>query len=424
MKRNSVMGIGATASLALILAACSGSDGGDSGGGDNEDVTLGFFTDKAAWESSFDAMNEVSGEHGMTLDFTGYSDQTAFDSFVKQSFRTDSVPDLFTWHTGGELADLVDEGLVAETTDLWAEAEENGLVPDGLIDNYTYDGKQYCVPLNVAYWPVYYNIELFEQYDLDVPETWDELMQVADVLVENGEVPFHQMNMIFEFVWFQAMLAGNSPEVYEGLQTGDASYTDPEVVEVMEQWKQMIDDGYFIDPGVTTDPQALLANGDVAMAYFGTFFTGQLTDVGAEAGEDYGVFTMPNMNPEVENRQMILETSPLCVGAGSENEEAALEYSAWWMTNEAQNTWSADRGDVSFNPNVDVADPTLSALVDEVNSEESGFTIQQRYLEATPVPIYSVASEIFGEFVTNAPDPMPGLERLQAEAEDYWAGQE
>src|SRR5699024_6034523 len=132
---------------------------------------------------------------------------------------------------------------------------------------------------------------------------------------------------------------------------------------------QMIDDGYFIDPGVTTDPQTLLANGDVAMAYFGTFFTGQLTDIGAASGEDYGVFVMPNLNPDVEDKQMILETGPLCVGVGSENEQAALEYSAWWMTDDAQTSWSSERGDVSFNPNADVADPELAALVEEVTAE-------------------------------------------------------
>lgn len=427
MRKTHTLAVATTASLALVLAACSG--GGEENGetseprAEGEEATLGFYTDKAAWEPSFDAMNEVSEQDGLTLDFTGYADPTAFDSFVKQSFRTDSVPDLFTWHTGARLGELVEQGLVAETTDLWAEAEEQGLVPEGLIDNYTYDGKQYCVPLNVAYWPVYYNRQVFEEYGLEVPETWEDLMTVAQTLVENGEVPFHQMNIIFEFVWFQALLAGNDPEVYQGLQRGEASYTDPAVVEAMETWKQMIDDGYFVDPGVTTDPQTLLANGDVAMAYFGTFFTGQLTDIGATSGEDYGVFVMPNLNPDVENRQMILETGPLCVGVGSENEQAALEYSAWWMTDEAQTAWSSERGDVSFNPNADVADPELAALVEQVTAEDSGITIQQRYLEANPLPVYTLSTELFGDFVTNAPDPMPVLEQLQAEAEAYWAEQ-
>jgi len=420
MNRTRLLAGTAVAALALGLTACSGDAEGGSGGEDDGDVTLGFYTDKAAWEPSFEAMNEASSADGTTLDFTGYADATAYDSFIKQSFRTRQVPDLFTWHTGAQLGELVEQGLVAETTDLWTQAEADGLVPDGLKDNYTYDGKQYCVPLNVAYWAMYYNKKVFEEHGIEVPETFEDLMAAAEKLKAEGVTPFHQMNIIFEFVWFQALLAGRAPEVYQGLQTGEASYLDPEVVEVMNQWRQMIQDGYFIDPGVSTDPQTLLSTGEVAMAYFGTFFTGQLTDIDAVSGEDYGIFPVPSMDPGAGG-QMILETGPLCVGAGAENEERALEYSAWWMTDDAQTAWTAERGDVSFNPDVTVEDPELQKLVDAVSADE--FTIQQRYLEANPLPVYTLSTEIFGDFVTNAPEPTEGLERLQAEAETYWSEQ-
>ncbi|MFC7405828.1 ABC transporter substrate-binding protein [Georgenia alba] len=414
--------VGGLTALALALAACGGGSGDGGGGGEDGEATISFFTDKAAWEPDFDAMNEASAGAGMTLEFTGYSDPAAYDSFITQSFRTNDVPDLFTWHTGPQLGELVEQGLVAETTDLWTEFEEQGLVPEGLIDNYTYDGRQYCVPLHVSYWAMYYNIATFEEYGLQEPQTWDELMTTAQTLVENGEVPFHQMNIIFEFVWFMAMLAGSSPETYEGLQTGDASYLDPEVVEVMEQWGRMIDDGYYVDPGVQTDPQTLLSSGDVAMAYFGTFFTGQLEEAGAVSGEDYGVFPMPNLDPDTAQQQMVLETGPLCVGSGAENEEAALEYSSWWLSDAAQTEWIAAHGDVPVNPNVETSDQELADLVQTVN--DGDFQIQQRYLEATPLPVYNASTEVFGEFVTNGGDPMPALERLQSEAEAYWAEQE
>lgn len=424
MRKHILAATAISAAAVLTMTACSG--GGKPAAtedGTRENVTLGFYTDKAAWQPSFDAMNTASAPEGLTLDFTGYSDPTAYDAFIKQAFRTKSVPDLFTWHTGGQLGELVKQGLVAETTDLWAQAEANGDVPAGLIDNYTYDGKQYCVPLNVAYWVVYYNKAVFDKYNLTVPETWDDLMTIADTLVKNGEVPFHQMNIVFEFVWFQALLAGNSPETYQGLSTGEASYLDPEVVQVMQQWGDMLRKGYFVDAGVTTDPQTLLANGDVAMAYFGTFFTGQLDSIGAKSGTDYGIFTMPNMNPDTEHPQMVLETGPLCVGAGSANKQEALDYSAWWMTQAAQGAWSAERGDVSFNPKAQVADPELSAMVQKVAGEGSDFQIQKRYLEAAPLPVYTLSTEIFGDFVTNNPDPMPGLRRLQEAADAYWAEQ-
>ena len=48
-----------------------------------------------------------------------------------------------------------------------------------------------------------------------------------DALVAAGVVPIHQMNIIFSFVWFQALQVGSNPETYRGLGTGEAKYTDP-----------------------------------------------------------------------------------------------------------------------------------------------------------------------------------------------------
>ncbi len=431
----------ALAAAALVLSACTSPGASPPISPDAtasapvEPTTVNFFTDKAAWEPTFETMNQVSGKaNGVTLEFSGYADPTAYDAFIKQAFQTRKAPDLFTWHTGAKLAQLVEQGLVAETTQLWAEATEQGLVPPGLIDNYTFNGKQYCVPLNVAYWAMYYNKKVFADngigvdeehlphlFGIEVPTSWDGLMDAAAKLKAADVTPFHQMNFIFEFVWFQTLVLGKSPEVYNGLATGNASYLDPVVVEAMEQWKEMGDKGYFVDPGVQTDPQTLLSTGEVAMANFGTFFTGQLTGIDQVSGEDYGIFLIPNASPQVTNQQVVLETGPLCVGAGSEHQDAALAYSSWWFTDEAQSNWSKARGDISFNPNVSVADPELAALVTAINQPR--VELQMRYLEMTPNPIYTTETEVMGDFVTNWGDPMEALKKMQAAADAYWAEQ-
>ncbi|WP_154674252.1 ABC transporter substrate-binding protein [Nakamurella lactea] len=365
-------------------------------------------------------MNDKStADCGLSINFTGYSDAAQYDAFIKQGFQTNQKPTLFTWHTGDQLKELVDQGLISETTDLWKAAEANGDVPAGLIDNYTYDGKQYCVPLLVAYWGMYYNKKIFADNNLQVPTTWADFVKVADTLVAKGIVPLHQMNIIFEFVWFQALLVGSNPEAYVGLGTGKTKYTDPAVVDAVKAWYEMANKKYFIDPGVQTDPQTLLKTGKVAMAYFGTFFTGQLTSVGMKSNEDYGIFALPNFSPDVKKQQMVLETGPLCVGKGSQDEQAALAYSAWWMGQDAQQAWSDKRGDVSFNPKVTVKDPALAEFL----KGQGDWEIQKRWLEATPNPIYTVASPAFGEFVTNpVADPMPMLTKIQEAADKYWAG--
>ena len=125
-------------------------------------------------------------------------------------------------------------------------------MPEGLIDNYTYDGKQYCVPLNVVYWVMYYNKQVYADNGLEVPTTWDDLMSNAQTLVDNGVVPFHQMNFIFEFVWFQTLHGRSQPGRLRraaGRQRllhrpGHRRRDGP-------IWHQMQTNGYFLDPGVT-----------------------------------------------------------------------------------------------------------------------------------------------------------------------------
>ncbi|EED6225832.1 carbohydrate ABC transporter substrate-binding protein, partial [Salmonella enterica subsp. enterica serovar Haifa] len=157
----------------------------------------------AAWKPDFESLNEVSGEAvDITLKTTGYSDANQYDAFIKQSFRTDKSPGLFTWHTGDSLKQLVDEGLVAETTDIWSKAVDEGWVSEDLRDSYTFDGKQYCVPMNIAYWIMFYNKAAFADNGVEVPTTWDELNTAAETLKSAGVTPYYQTSVLFTFQWF------------------------------------------------------------------------------------------------------------------------------------------------------------------------------------------------------------------------------
>src|SRR3546814_12418042 len=115
---------------AFALVGCSGSS--PEGGGETTG-TLKFYIDKAAWKPDFEELNSTSEEaEDITLDVTGYSDANQYDAFIKQSFRTNETPGLFTWHTGDSLRELVEQDLVAETTDNWDEAVSEGWVEEDL----------------------------------------------------------------------------------------------------------------------------------------------------------------------------------------------------------------------------------------------------------------------------------------------------
>jgi multiple sugar transport system substrate-binding protein len=412
--------IGGFLAAGLVLAGCTG--GG--GGGDQETTgTLDFLTNKGAWEPDFEGLNPLStDEIEIDLDVTGYSDQPQYEAFIRQSFRTDESPGLFTWQTGPTLKELVDDGLIAETTDIWTEAIENGWVSEDLAEYYTFDGKQYCVPLNIAYWVMYYNIPIFEEHGIEVPETWDDLMEAAADLKAAGVTPFYATSTLFTFVWFETLVAGTDPELYRGLETGEVSYTDPEIVEIMNSWKEQQDNGWFTDPGSTTDPAAMLNNGEMAMINFGTFFSGSLKGVGMEPDVDYGTFIIPAVDDSLERTPVPVETGPLCTAESSPQRDMGLAYARWWMSPAAQGAWNTARGDVPFNPQAEVSDTGLAALGEQIAGPE--YELVTRYFEAAPGEVLTVALEELGAFIANNDDPLPHLERIQAIADEYWADQE
>ncbi|GAB4000681.1 hypothetical protein GCM10029992_33370 [Glycomyces albus] len=413
------LGITAALTTGMLLASCGG-------GADDDGATTGtldFYTNKAAWEPDFDELNAQSeSDVDIDLNTTGYSDADQYDAFIRQSFRTDESPGLFTWQTGPSLTEIVEQGLVAETTDIWTEAVDEGWVTEDLRDTYTFDGKQYCVPMNIAYWVMYYNKNIFDEQGIEEPTTWAELDAIAEQLADADITPYYQTSTLFTFQWFQQMVAGTDPELYNGLATGGVKYTDPEIVAIMDTWREQLEADWFIDAGNTVDPAVGLKQGDFAMINFGSFFNGSLDGAGMVSGEDYDMFVIPATNPDLERTPVAVESGPLCVAENSSQKTLGLEYSEWWMSPDAQTAWNEARGDVAFNPQAEVADPMLEELGSTIAGDD--YEVYDRYYEATPTPILTVALEQFGAFIANGGDPMPYLETIQAEADSYWADQE
>jgi multiple sugar transport system substrate-binding protein len=407
--------VAALVATVLVVTAC----GEDSGGGGTTD-SLKLYNDKGAWEQFFRDVGQLSQEEiGLGMEPVGYSDEPTYEAFIKASFRTNVKPDLFTWSTGHRLNEIVGEGVVAETTDLWTEAIANGDLTESLKPYYTIDGKQYCVPLNTAYWVMFYNKQIFDEHGLEPPSTWEDLISIADTLVENGVTPFYHTAVLFSFVWFQQLMVGSDPALYNALSEGTASYTDPGVVAVMEEWKQMIDSGYFSDPGDETDPAAQLKSGKVAMGAWGTWFNTSMTQQEMTPGEDYGMFFIPNRVPQNNQTAVLFESGPLCTLDDAPYRDESMRYLEWWVTPSAQELWSNSRGDVSGNPKVEIADPGLSEVTQAASSLD--YVLYNRYFEATPAPVLTAALDAFGAFVVNPDEYQSQLETIQQANEDYWA---
>ncbi|MER6008491.1 ABC transporter substrate-binding protein [Nonomuraea angiospora] len=413
-----IRSLGVAAVICLAITACS--SGGSAPKQAAGKTELKLYNDKGAWSKYFDEMGSLSKQQiGLAMKPVGYTDEPTYQAFIKASFRTDVKPDLFTWTTGGRLAEIVAQKQVSDTTAIWQEAIKNGDLSADLAKYYTVSGKQYCVPLNAAYWGMFYNKSVFDKYQLKPPATWDELVKVAETLKKNGVKAFYHTSVLFSFVWFEQLLAGTDPDLYDRLSTGQAKYTDPGVVDVMKRWKSMIDAGYFNNPGDKTDPGDVLKTGKAAMVSFGTWFNTSMTQRDMKAGTDYGFFVIPNVNPALPKTSMIFESGPLCSLAKAPDPDASTKYLKWWVSSSAQEKWATARGDVSANPKVAIADQAIAEVSKAAGSGD--YRLVNRYFEATPPPVLTAALDGFGAFVVKPDTYQKVLTDIQAAADEYWS---
>ncbi len=352
---------------------------------------------------------------------TPYPTTDVYMASVRAALPTNKAPELFTWWSTYRMKELIDQGLVADLSDLWDKHKDE--YAQGIRDAFTFNGKAYGFPYTVEYWGVWYNKAVFAKYNLAVPKTWDEFLSVCATLKANKVTPMAQtvQGRWPTFILFEEMVARQNPQLYVDLCEGKKKYTDPEVKKAFAVWADLIAKGYFTDPSTDlfSDVPRLFNAGEVAMVPCGSWYLTTLTSNGVpEANAD--IFIMPPHNP-ASGKVAIMEASPVLVSKNAPNLEAAKKVIDWWMTPEGNLVYSKlvnqyppnTKADISFMP------ASKANLASTLTKDK--YRILNRYWEATPTPICEAAVDKFAEFILNPGSVDKVLADLDKIADEYWA---
>jgi multiple sugar transport system substrate-binding protein len=423
IQRGGVAALSASA-LASLLSACGSDDDGGGGGGGGGDP-LKMTNDKIAWKDWFAETGKAAAAAGaIGWNPIEYSDTTSYQAAIKTTGNTPKVSDMFSWWSGWLMKELVDAGMLADLTPVW-EKQGDAYSP-GVRDALTFDGKQYGVPLNIAYWVTLYNKHTFDKHKVDVPKTWDEFTGACEKLKAADVTPLGSTidGRWPGFVYFQELLVRTDPSLYTALIDGKAKYTDATIVDVMNVWGDMIKKGWFSDPSATTIGTGAnnfppsFKQGKIAMVTWGTWFEPNLDAAGMKGGDDYGAFITPNIESSAGNN-LIFETGPWCVGARSQRLDDAIKATEWFASQEGQSKWIEVTGFTSPRSDVPSVNPVDKELDETIQSGD--YTLLNRYWEATPHDIVELAVDQFGKFMLKGGDPVPILETIQKQADQSWA---
>ncbi len=158
------------------------------------------------------------------------------------------------------------------------------------------DGKVYGVPFANQVLGVYYNREIFDQYELEVPETWDEFIQVCETLKEEGVTPLANAggagwHLEILFGTFGPNFYGGN-EFYQQVKNGETTFEDPDYVKALRKVSKLTD---YMPPGYMgigySSQQAQFYTEQAAMFVGGSFEAGYFQEQNPDL--DIGVFPAP-----------------------------------------------------------------------------------------------------------------------------------
>ncbi|SFP36341.1 ABC transporter substrate-binding protein [Salibacterium halotolerans] len=347
MKTFSWVSVSSALLLSVGLIGCSGgesssSDGG-SGGGD-EPVELEFLVADSVNTRGLEAVAEAAEEElNISVTFDIRPGGPEGENVVKTRLATGEIADMMIYNAGALLETI-------NPTRNFVDLSEEPYM-DKMMENYketvSFGDGVYGVPSqssNVGGW--LYNKTIYEELGLEIPETWDELMENMQAVKDAGytaavgafdEISRTQIPVLADYYNVQKL----APDFAEEYTAGDAKFADtPAALRSFEKAYELGPGGndfYNEDFNATTHEQgmAMLATGEAAHFANLSNVLPTIEDNHPKQVENIGIFPQP-ADGEHEPGFTVWMPNAILISQSSENKEAAKKWVEFYMSDEGQ----------------------------------------------------------------------------------------
>lgn len=240
-------------------------------------------------------------------------------------------PDLMLITPGEFLDGAIDRNALVDLSDLWQQTGVDEQVAGALAALSERGGKQYYVPTGYNWNGIYYNKQIFEQYGLEAPHTWDEFTQLAETLWLEGIVPFSVSggDPFMGTLWLDYLnLRLNGSAFHQEFLAGDVPYDDPRLRTVFELWASLVEKGYFLRSAATLGiddalaavaPSSSAITPQAAMVLSGPAFLGALAPA---QREQLGFFPFPILDAAQPPAEVVMSIGYMVPSAAPHRDEA------------------------------------------------------------------------------------------------------
>ena len=261
----------------------------------------------------------------------------SYKSTLRASVAAGTAPTLFICSDAFPHLEWASNGVMSDLTPILESSDWEGPTDPAVFESFSFaneglDGV-YGVPNGVVNSPVYVNTKLLKQYNLETPQTWEEVVAMAEVLkaADPEIIPFSVSAKTTSdlgrfFSEFVVRMYGL--EFRDKFIVHEVKWTDPEMIQALEKFKELIDMGIFGPDAVSFDTDSNVAKfgeGKVAMLFTATWFWDRFN--GFDFADEIDCVNFPYFENAPENKDIWFATTSegFCISApvGSPEYEAA-----------------------------------------------------------------------------------------------------
>lgn len=280
-----------------------------------------------------------------------YVDSGSYLTRIKVELMGGEGPDVFGMNAGSvydEFRDFQTE-LTSYCEASWGSEWKNKFL-DSCMKIIESDGQYYGLPLGQTYSGLMWaDKNMLSSYGLEVPTSYDELLNASKVLRENNQMPLAigAMDSWLNIdVWMSMAADVNAEKLYSAIN-GEIPFTDEALIESFKIWQDCFNDGIFQDGaiGMTLYNDVndmfqkegsipLMLNGSWALNMY-TLADTETQAVFNGEGADHELATIDWNNDGKTNPLAASVDVILCLNPDSEVKDAAFKFMDY-MVNEGQ----------------------------------------------------------------------------------------
>ncbi len=326
---------------------------------------------------ALDFMNALVADYNASQDDVRVEMDTSGVDVVSASFVRGNPPDIMLANYNFEVARFVQRCALSDLsgTDAAATVRED-LQP--LMDQYgSCEGRISALPYSVMAASVIYNKDIFEENDLEVPQTWSELLEVCETLQAAGVTPFYATfkdDWTVGQGWYDYSVGGSLDVIEffdamnaEGTAVGpDSSVSfQNDFAEPMEKMTQLASD-YVNDDAPSRgygDGNLAFSKGEAAMYLQGPWAFSEIAKTAPDL--ELGTFPLPlTEDPEDLEVRVNMDLAAM-IPEGSRHQEAARDFLEYLYLPENIEAYNASQ--LGFTPTEDAPapdDPRIEGMIE------------------------------------------------------------